>query len=159
MRRIWLFLALGGGLLSFAASGCTRSSNASVAEAGNAVASDARTALERGARELGAPGQAPRLTGDAVTDCKAEGQRRTVSGRVAFPAGPYLDATLDRGVDYFIALASERGYRLDRPPSGAKSVRLRRIVLVRERPAARLDVRLHGGRAPYVEVRGQTDCL
>ncbi|MQA94043.1 MAG: hypothetical protein GEV11_05125 [Streptosporangiales bacterium] len=159
MRRIGLFLALGGGLLPLAVSGCMRSSDASVAEAGNAVASDARAALERGARELGATGQAPRLTGDTISDCDDGGRRRSVYGRAAFPPGPYLDATLDRGVDYFIALASERGYRLDRPPSGSDGVRLRRIVLARDRPAAHLDLRLHGGRRPYLEVRGQTDCL
>lgn len=159
MRRIRLFLALGAGLLPLAALGCMRSSNASVAEAGNAVAADARIVLERGARGLGATGKPPRLTRDAITDCEDEGRRRAVYGRASFPPGPYLDATLDRGVDYLIAVATERGYRLDRPPTGPNSVRLRRIVLERDRPAARIDLRLHGGRHPHLEVRGRTACL
>ncbi|GAA2110811.1 hypothetical protein GCM10009780_66120 [Actinomadura alba] len=63
--------------------------------------------------------------------------------------------TLDHAADVTLEMIRERGYRLERPPTG----RDRTFTMARDLPEVTLTVRLRGGRQPALVLDGVTPCL
>jgi hypothetical protein len=145
---------LAGALLSGAPlTGCSRPPVLS--ESARQLNADTRSVLADGANRLSPPGTTPVTVTDVTQACGGGLHRKVFRGRLPLRGSVSTAVALDHATDVTLELISERGYRLERPPSPGH----RTFTMTRGAPKVRLTVRLSGGRKPAFVLDGTTPCL
>ena len=145
---------LAGTLLSGALlTGCSRPPVLS--ESARQLNTDTRSVLADGAIRLSPPGTTPVTVSDVTRPCGGGLHRKVFRGRLPLRGSASTAVVLDHATDVALELISERGYRLERPPSPGH----RTFTMTRDAPEVRLTVRLSGGRKPVFILDGATPCL
>lgn len=134
--------------------GCAR--GPTLSESTQRLHSDAAAVLAAGRERLGVPGARPRTLADLARSCPDGRARREYRAQLPLRHGPSSAVVVDQAAAVTLGLIGDRGYRLDRPPSGGTR---RTFTMVRESPAVTLTIRLRGGRQPTLVLDGSTPCL
>ncbi|MBC6465887.1 hypothetical protein [Actinomadura alba] len=144
---------VGGLVLQALLIGCARAPVLS--ESAQQLEADTRSVLDDGAKRLGVPGATPAVLADVTRPCANGQAQRIFRGQVPLRRGGATSVTLDHAADVTLEMIRERGYRLERPPTG----RDRTFTMARDLPEVTLTVRLRGGRQPALVLDGVTPCL